>query len=101
VSVRIRAENADGELKPNAFVEVTFRPRETGPIVLVDEDAVVTDGDRSAVFVLKDSRRFEKREVQPGRRRGGLAELRSGLAAGTRYAAKGALLLLNQVDLAD
>jgi cobalt-zinc-cadmium efflux system membrane fusion protein len=101
VGVRIRAANADHALKPNAFVEVTFQPQEGTRRVQVDEEAVVSDGSHSTLFVLEDSNRLEKREVQPGRRRSGTIEIRSGLQPGTRYVAKGALLLLNQVDLAD
>jgi cobalt-zinc-cadmium efflux system membrane fusion protein len=101
VGVRIKAANADRALKPNAFVEVTFQLDSDVRRVRVDQDAVVSDGTRLTVFVLEDSKRLQKQEVQPGRRRDGLLELRSGLAPGTRYVAKGALLLLNQVDLAD
>jgi len=101
VGVRVRAANTDHALKPNAFVEVTFKAQQQKRIVQVTEDAVVSDGDRSTVFVLAESTRFEKRHVQPGRRQGGLVEIRAGLVSGTRYAAKGALLLLNQVELAD
>ena len=39
--------------------------------------------------------------VQPGRRRDHRVELRSGLEPGALYVASGALLLLNQVELAD
>ena len=99
--VRIKATNADMALKPNSFVEVTFQLDENVRRVRVDQDAVVSDGSRSTIFVLEDSNRLQKQEVQPGRRRDGLVELRTGLASGARYVAKGALLLLNQVDLAD
>ena len=101
VGVRIKAINADMALKPNSFVEVTFQPDENVRRVRVDQDAVVSDGSRATIFVLEDSKRLQKQEVRPGRRRDGLVELRAGLASGARYVAKGALLLLNQVDLAD
>ena len=45
--------------------------------------------------------RLEPVEVVAGRRRDGVVELLSGLPVGARYVNKGALLLLNQVDLAD
>src|SRR5262249_41019604 len=100
VAVRIQADNADRGLKPNAFVEVTLRLDPSARHVRVDQDAVVSDGNQSAVFVFEDSHP-KKHEVQLGRRRDGLVELRAGLAPGTRYVAKGAQLLLNQVDLPD
>jgi len=37
--------------------------------------------------------------VVPGRQRGGEIELRSGLEPGSRYVSKGAILLLNQLEL--
>ncbi|HEY3445894.1 MAG TPA: efflux RND transporter periplasmic adaptor subunit [Myxococcales bacterium] len=101
LAVRIVAGNADGALKPNAFVDVTLLPRDAERRVQVDEDAVVSDGDHSSVFVLEGERRLAKRDVQPGRRGHGKVEVLSGVAAGTQYVAKGALLLLNQIDLAD
>jgi cobalt-zinc-cadmium efflux system membrane fusion protein len=101
VGVRIKADNADHALKPNAFVDVTFKLGQANKRVLIDEEAVVSDGDRSAVFVVKGPDRLEKQEVMPGRRRDKRVEIRSGLAAGTRYVSRGALLLLNQVELAD
>lgn len=99
VGVRVRVENHDRALKPNAFVEVTFQPHPERRVVQVVEDAVVTDGDRATVFVLTDAQRLEKQNVQTGRRRNGVVEIRSGLASGSQYAAKGALLLLNQIEL--
>ena len=38
--------------------------------------------------------------MQLGRRRDGETEVRGGLEAGVRFVSRGALLLLNQVDLA-
>jgi membrane fusion protein, heavy metal efflux system len=40
-------------------------------------------------------------QVIPGRERNGETEILKGIAAGQRYVAKGALLLLNQIDLLD
>jgi hypothetical protein len=44
--------------------------------------------------------RLERREVQPGRVRDGRTELLSGLGEGETFVARGALLLLNALDLA-
>lgn len=98
VAVRLRAANADGALRPNAFVQVEFPPPTTHRI-RVPEVAVVTDGKRSVLFVEKGGA-LTPVEVQPGRRRDGEVELLSGATAGGRYVRRGALLLLNQIDLA-
>jgi len=101
VEVRIRAANEDGALRPNAFVDVTLQSDPANKRVRVPAEAVVTDGQKSVVFVSKGEGRLERVPVVPGRQRDGEIELRSGLEPGTRYVSKGAILLLNQIDLAD
>ncbi len=101
VEVRVRVENADRELRPNAFVEVALAPDPSERRVRVPADAVVSDGEQSVVFITRDSGRLERTPVTVGRRREGEVELRGGLEPGTRYVAKGAILLLNQLELAN
>jgi cobalt-zinc-cadmium efflux system membrane fusion protein len=101
VTVRIRVPNPDRLLRPNAFVQVGFRPPPATPVV-VEAEAVVTDDQRSFVFVVDPDHpeRFERRAVVPGRQRAGKVELLSGLEPGETYVVRGAILLLNAVDLA-
>lgn len=100
VEVWVRVKNDDRQLRPNGFVEVVVPANEASPLVLVPDAAVVTHGNQTTVFVLTAPGRLEARTVQLGRRRDGTTEIRSGLEAGSRFVSKGALLLLNQVDLA-
>jgi membrane fusion protein, heavy metal efflux system len=101
VDVRVRVPNQDHQLRPNAFVQVSFTPSEQKHVV-VPAEAVVTDDQESFVFVRgsgsPDS--LERREVVPGRQRRGRIEIASGLAPGETYVTKGAILLLNAIDLA-
>lgn len=99
VEVRVRAENQDRALRPNAFVEVRVQPDPTQQVVKVPDAAVVTQGERLIVFISPAPGRLEPRAVVTGRRSGGEIEIRQGLEPGTRFVAKGALLLLNQVEL--
>ena len=99
VEVRVRADNADHALRPNAFVEVALAPDPSRQRVRVPGEAVVSDGKRNVVFVTHDAGRLERIPVTVGRRRDGEVELQDGLQPGTRYVAKGAILLLNQLDL--
>jgi len=101
VEVRARMTNAERRLRPNAYVELVPAHDTSVRRVRVPETAVVTDGTRSVVFVARSPRRLEPVPVQTGRHRGGEVELTSGLEAGTRYVARGALLLLNQVELGE
>ena len=101
VEVRVRAPNLDHILRPNAFVQVAFAASES-PRVVIPAEAVVTDDQHSFVFVRKTDQpqALERREVTLGRQRGGRVEIANGLAPGETYVTKGAILLLNAVDLA-
>ncbi len=101
VEVRIRVANEDRALRPNSLVEILFSPPAASLRVRVPSSAVVTDGEKSVVFVAKSPSRLERVPVTLGRQRDGEVELLAGLAPGTRYVSSGALLLLNEVDLAD
>jgi multidrug efflux pump subunit AcrA (membrane-fusion protein) len=71
---------------------------------VVPAEAIVTDDQKSVVFVKRDlpggATRLERREVTVGRVRDDKAEIVSGLKDGETYVAHGALLLLNALDLA-
>jgi membrane fusion protein, heavy metal efflux system len=101
VNVRVRVANPDRLLRPNAYVQVAFSTdgRER---LLVPADAVVTDDQRSFVFVrvAGQQQRLERRPVRLGRNNEGQVEILDGLSPGETFVSKGALLLLNALDLA-
>jgi Cu(I)/Ag(I) efflux system membrane fusion protein len=99
VAVRILISNSSHVLRPNGFVRVTFQAS-GGPRVIVPAEAVVTDDQRTVVFVSDGQNHLLRRQVRAGRTRDGQTEVLEGLAVGEQYAARGALLLLNAVDLA-
>jgi cobalt-zinc-cadmium efflux system membrane fusion protein len=103
VAVRVRVPNSDGRLRPNAFAHVTFHPTEGSSHIVVPAEAVVTDGQRSVVFVRvaapEGGQRFLRRQVRVGRSRDGRSEILEGVQPGESYVAGGALLLLNALDL--
>jgi cobalt-zinc-cadmium efflux system membrane fusion protein len=99
LQVRIRAKNDARLLRANAFVEVAILPNQ-GDRVRVPSGAVVTDGNRSVVFVASADGQLNRTSVNIGRERDGQVEILSGLNAGERYVSRGALLLLNEVNLA-
>lgn len=101
VEVRARVMNEDRSLRPNAFVEVSPDAPEGIKRVRVPASAVVTDGARSVIFVARDAGRLERVAVTTGRRRDGTVEVRGGLDIGSRYVARGALLLENTIELAN
>jgi membrane fusion protein, heavy metal efflux system len=101
VVVRVRVLNPDRVLRPNAFVEMTPLSSGGARWVRVPASAVVTNGERSVVFVAHEGGQLERVPVTVGRRRDGEVDLRAGLAAGTAYVARGALLLENTIELAN
>jgi cobalt-zinc-cadmium efflux system membrane fusion protein len=102
VEVRVRVPNPEKRLRPNAYVQVAFAPEGEARVV-VPSEAVVTDDQHSFIFVphADGSGTLERREVSLGRQRGGRVEIVRGCAPGETYVSKGAILLLNAVDLAN
>jgi len=99
VELRIRAANEDRALRPNSFVDVELQSDPSQKRIRVPAEAVVTDGQSSVVFVSRGEGKLERVTVTPGRQRAGEVELRSGLDPGSRFVSKGAILLLNQLNL--
>jgi membrane fusion protein, heavy metal efflux system len=100
VNVRVRVPNPERLLRPNAYVQVAFAPVGE-PRVVVPAGAVVTDDQESVVFVRSggEGGPLERRPVVTGHQRTGQVEITSGLTAGETYVTRGAILLLNAVDL--
>jgi cobalt-zinc-cadmium efflux system membrane fusion protein len=99
VAVRIAVSNTSHALRPNAFVRVIFQAAGEKRVI-VPTEAVVTDDQRTVVFVAEGDGRLVRRPVRTGRTRDGQTEVIEGLKVGDRYAARGALLLLNALELA-
>ena len=101
VEVRVRVANEDRTLRPNAFVQVALAT-DGSPRVVVPAEAVVNDDQAAFVFVQHSDHpgSLERRAVTPGFQRADQVEIMSGLAPGETYVSKGAILLLNAIDLA-
>jgi RND family efflux transporter MFP subunit len=99
VPTRIRLANPAGALRPNALARVRFFEDHTGTLS-VPADAILTDGARSYVYVVKDGA-VRRQDVIAGPRNSRIVPIRSGLAAGDQIVARGAILLENQLSLDD
>jgi membrane fusion protein, copper/silver efflux system len=82
VRVRVELPNNDGLLLPDMYAEAEIETGNAKPVLAVPEDAVLDSGDRRVVIIDKGEGRFEPRAVEVGRRGGGYAEIRSGIAEG-------------------
>ena len=88
LTVRARLPNGDGRLLPGMFLTVKLL-REDVSALLIPEQGIVPEQSRQFVWVVGGDGRVEKREVRTGRRRPGLVEVLSGLAAGERVIVEG------------
>ncbi len=92
VTVRGRVENPDRLLKAEMFVTVEFTAM-GAPGVDVPVKAVFIKGDRHFVYVEESPGAYVRHEVEIGADHDGKILVRSGLTAGQRVAAEGALML--------
>lgn len=99
VPVRVRLDNQKRRVRPNSFVEVVFGNEGANDVLRVPSEAVVSDGTRSVVFVETEKGTFQRRVVVVGRQDHGMTEILENLAEGERVVTRGALLLLNALDI--
>ena len=99
VPTRIKLDNPAGLLRPNALARVRFFEDHTSTLS-VPADAILTDGARSYVYVIKDGV-ARRQYVIAGPRNARIVPIRSGLVAGDQIVARGAVLIENQLSLED
>jgi cobalt-zinc-cadmium efflux system membrane fusion protein len=99
VPIRIKVVNTGHRLKPNEFVQASFAPPASEDVLKVATDAVVSDGAVSVVFVELSPGVLRRRPVKLGRQNRQQTEILGGLTEGERVVVRGALLLLNAVDV--
>jgi len=87
VQVRALIPNTDGLLKPGMFLTVDLQ-RDRGDVLVAPEQAIVPEGTRQFVYVVKDGT-AEKRPVILGRRVPGFVTIEGGLEAGEEIVTEG------------
>ena len=80
--IRVELPNPDLVLLHDMYVDAEIDTGNGEPVLSVPESAVMDTGSRQAVLIDKGQGRFEPREVKLGRRGGGYAEVRQGVADG-------------------
>ncbi|HEX7318528.1 MAG TPA: efflux RND transporter periplasmic adaptor subunit [Pyrinomonadaceae bacterium] len=103
--VRVELPNPGERLRPGMFVEVGFQAGTAGGgaggrELVVREEAVQRIGERTVVFVPKDTEEnaFEVREVKIGSVSDGYARIVEGLQLGERVVTKGSFTLKTQMQ---
>lgn len=89
VAIRALIDNREGRLRPGMFMTVTLVSGAV-PAVMLQEQAVVPEGDRHFVFVVEQGH-ARRRQVTLGRRRPGEVEVLSGLGTEDTVVVEGTL----------
>ncbi len=87
------AENPERKLNPGMFVNVEIHSQDARNEPKIPESALLTNGDAHFVFVQTGPERFERRQVEIGRRKGDEVAVTRGLDAGERVVVEGAFEL--------
>jgi cobalt-zinc-cadmium efflux system membrane fusion protein len=94
--VRSEIPNPDGVLKSEMFATFRIATGEARTMPAVPVDAVIREGEVASVWVEKEPMLFERRLVKIGIEQGGRVEIVSGIAAGERVVARGAIFVDNE-----
>ena len=100
VPVRVKLPNPDGALRPNAYARIQFYVAMPAKAQL-PTSAVMSDGDRTYVFVKEKTGALKRRTVVLGPVNAGKVPVISGLEAGEPVVVQGGILLDNQIELED
>ena len=97
VPVRVKLDNPQGALRPNAIAQIRFL-EDKGGLLSVPADAILSDGANTYVYVMRNGKPV-RQNIVAGPRNAKLVPVRSGLVAGDQVVARGATLLENQLPL--
>jgi multidrug efflux pump subunit AcrA (membrane-fusion protein) len=89
VSVVYEMPNRNGLLRPGMVADVYLETHTASEAVAIPESAIVMDNGKPVTFVVLSGEKFQRRELEVGVRDGDFVEVKSGLQAGERVAAKG------------
>jgi len=98
VPVRIRIDNPDGALRPNAHVQIRLLDP-TPSVAMLPASAVMSDGENSFVYVENPTGVFRRRNLSVGAVFDGRVPVLGGLAMTDRVVVQGAILLDNEIAL--
>lgn len=91
--VRATIDNKEGLFKPEMFANVTIYSMGDHPAPAIPKQALIYEGDRVHVWVARDDRSIELRQVATGLTNGNLVEARTNLLPGERIVTRGSLFI--------
>lgn len=99
IPVRMRFDNADGALRPEAFVNVRIEVDPREDVLSVPAEAVIRTGQSERVILALGDGRYQPARVATGPEAGGRVEILSGLAAGERVVVSSQFLIDSEASL--
>lgn len=91
--VRATIDNKDGLLKPEMFANVTIYSAGESAAPAVPKQALIYEGDQVHIWVARDDKSVELRQIKIGLINGNLAEVTSNLKPGEQIVTKGSLFI--------
>jgi cobalt-zinc-cadmium efflux system membrane fusion protein len=91
--VRATVDNPGGSLKPEMFANVTIYSAGDRPAIGVPKQALIYEGDQVRVWVVRDDKSIELRQIKVGLANGDLVEVKGDLSPGDRIVTKGSLFI--------
>jgi membrane fusion protein, heavy metal efflux system len=93
IPVRAEVENEGGVLLSGMFATFTIKTGEDVTAPAAPQSAVVYEGDKAHVWVVRDDGLIELRRIVAGQVQDGMVEVSSGLAAGEKIVTSGSLFI--------
>ena len=91
--VRATVDNKDGRLKPEMFANVTIYSASDHAAIAVPKQALIYEGDQVRVWVAREDKSIELRQIKPGLTNGDLVAVEGNLKPGEQIVTKGSLFI--------
>src|SRR2546421_1558998 len=91
--VRATVDNKDGRLKPEMFANVTIYSASDHPAIAVPKQALIYEGDQVRVWVAREDKSIELRQIKPGLSSGNLVEVTGNRKPGEQDVTRASLVI--------
>ena len=91
--VRATVRNSEGLLRPEMFASVTILTDEGDNGLAIPRDAIIYEGSTTRVWVARDDKSVETRQVKTGLISGNMVQIVDGLSAGEKVITRGGIFI--------
>ncbi len=93
LQVRAQIANADGQLRPEMFANVSIMTTAEQSSPSAPRNAIIYEGEDARLWVMREDKSIELRKIKPGLASGGFVQVLEGLKAGEKIVTKGSLFI--------